>query len=92
MRARLAPRPEGPPPRRNFPLKYSEPEVPDIRTHLEADETASDATIEVALGRVDILDGAQRKNTQKGNLFAALLDEVVVVAVVGAAIFDVINP
>lgn len=77
----------------NFPLKYSGPEAPDIKAHLEADDSPSDAALEVALARVHILEVAQRKNTRKGNLlFVALLVEVAAVAVVGVAIFDVINP
>ena len=77
----------------NFPLKYSGPEPPDIRAHLEADEDVATAQLEVAYTRLNILTVAQEKNTCKGNLlFWALLVEVAAVTCVGIAIFGVINP
>ena len=77
----------------NFPLKYAGPEPSDIKEHLEAEEDADTARLEVAYARVEILTVAQAKNSSKGTLlFCALFVEVAAVACVGVAILEVINP
>ena len=79
----------------NFPLNYEGPETSEILERLEAtpEDNPDVAIYVVADLRAKILTDAQRKNTLKGYLlFAALLIEVVAVACVGVAIFEVIHP
>ncbi len=79
----------------NFPFFYDAPKADAIKTRLNEDPVRAEAAArrDIALTRTNMLRDAKKKNGWKGwLLFAAMSLEVVAVAFVGVAIFEVINP
>jgi hypothetical protein len=80
----------------NFPLPgYESASTEGLRRRL-TEEPANDAEgahRDIALTQIDVLIAAKAKNKLKGrSLFGAMTFEVLAVACVGIAIFEVINP
>lgn len=79
----------------NVPLKYQAVEADTVKARLKETPVrdVDAAQRDIALTQIRVLADAKRKNTWKGwLLFSALLCEVLAVACVGVAIFEVISP